>query len=332
MTSKDLPLRLGHARRSSGGFFNMHGASVDQRGTSASRRWDGRCTRPRAGANPASRRRTGLRPEMGDYARAPSLRRRRPHTAQFVEDLRERNARFRRASIETVSDALRYFAQSTGVDLCVRQFPDPRFKLVTALDPDFETPIEIPVQRAGSSHGCAGRMDCRFRRMVRPQQRLGVAMMIGVVSLCSTPAQSGAPSGTPPAVTSRVTADVVDLTNVERVRNGRASLRANARLMHAAQIQADQMARAGQLAHVLANAAYPSAGDRLAAADYRWQAYGENVALGQLSAKKALDGWMHSRGHRTNILNPNFTEMGAGYAIDRERRPYYVQVFARPLS
>jgi len=24
--------------------------------------------------------------------------------------------------------------------------------------------------------------------------------------------------------------------------------------------------------------------------------------------------------------------MGAGYAIDRARRPYYVQVFARPVS
>ena len=157
-------------------------------------------------------------------------------------------------------------------------------------------------------------------------------MMIGVVSLCSTPAQSEAPLEARPAVTSRVTDKVVDLTKLERTRNGRASLRADARLMHAAQIQAEQMARAGQLAHLLPNAAYPSAGDRLAAADYRWQAYGENVALGQSSAEKALDGWMHSRGHRTNILKPDFTEMGAGYATDRAGRPYYVQVFAGPLS
>jgi uncharacterized protein YkwD len=168
--------------------------------------------------------------------------------------------------------------------------------------------------------------------MVRQQQRLGVAMMIGVVSLGFAPAQSGAALGARPAVTSRVTTEVVDLTNVERTRNRRASLRANARLMHAAQIQAEQMARTGQLAHVLPKAAYPSAGDRLAAADYRWQAYGENVALGQSSAKEVLDSWMHSRGHRTNILNPDFTEMGAGYAIDEARRPYYVQVFARAVS
>src|SRR5258706_12092497 len=110
-------------------------------------------------------------------------------------------------------------------------------------------------------------MDCRLRRMVRQQQRLSVAIMIGVVSLCSTPAQSGMPLGARPAVTSSVTADVVDLTNVERTRNGRASLRVNTRLMHAAQIQAEQMARAGELAHVLPNAAYPKASDQRSAAD-----------------------------------------------------------------
>ena len=66
--------------------------------------------------------------------------------------------------------------------------------------------------------------------------------------------------------------------------------------------------------------------------DYRWQTYGENVALGQSSAAAALDSWMRSRGHRKNILNPDFTELGAGYAIDRAGRPYYVQVFGDSSS
>ena len=136
----------------------------------------------------------------------------------------------------------------------------------------------------------------------------------------------------PHATTSSVAAEVVDLTNVERIGHARTPLRANSRLMRAAQMHAEQMARAGQLAHVLPNAAYPRAEDRLAAANYRWQTYGENVALGQSSAAAVLESWMHSRGHRTNILNPDFTEMGAGYAIDRAGRPYYVQVFAGPLS
>ena len=125
---------------------------------------------------------------------------------------------------------------------------------------------------------------------------------------------------------------MVDLTNVERTRERRRPLRANARLMRAAQIQADQMARVRRLAHVLPNAAYPRTEDRLVAANYRWRTYGENVALGQKNAAEVVESWMLSRGHRTNILNPDFTEMGAGYAIDGSGRPYYVQVFAGPFS
>ena len=102
--------------------------------------------------------------------------------------------------------------------------------------------------------------------------------------------------------------------------------------MRAAQLQADQMAQAGHMEHVLPDARYPRAADRLAAVDYRWRAYGENVAFGQPSAESVVGSWMHSRGHRTNILNSTFTEMGAGYAVDRAGRPYYVQVFGTPLS
>jgi len=166
--------------------------------------------------------------------------------------------------------------------------------------------------------------------MRRQRQRLSVAMVICLVAFWPVRAHSGAPLGAGRAVASNIAADVVDLTNVERTRHGRSPLRANARLMRAAQLHAEQMARAGELAHVLPNAAHPRAEDRLAAAEYRWQTYGENVALGQSGAAEVLDGWMHSRGHRKNILNPDFTEMGAGHATDRAGRPYWVQVFGSP--
>jgi uncharacterized protein YkwD len=163
------------------------------------------------------------------------------------------------------------------------------------------------------------------------RQRLRVTTVICIVGVWSTPVRSEVPDARP-AVPSNVAAEVVDLTNVERTGHGRARLRANPRLMRAAQIHAEQIARAGQLAHVLPDAAYPRAEDRLAAADYNWQTFGENVAFGQSNAAAALDSWMHSQGHRKNILNPDFTELGVGYAIDRAGRPYYVQVFGSPAS
>jgi uncharacterized protein YkwD len=161
--------------------------------------------------------------------------------------------------------------------------------------------------------------------MARHRNPLRAAVAICAVVLCSTPARSA-------EATSKVVAAVVDLTNAERTQHERQPLRANAQLMRAAQVQAEQMARARQMAHVLPDAPYPNAEDRLAAAKYRWRTYGENVASGQTSAAQVLKDWMHSRGHRTNILNPSFTEIGAGYAVDREGRPYHVQVFAGPLS
>ena len=164
------------------------------------------------------------------------------------------------------------------------------------------------------------------------RQRLTVAAAICAGVLGANPAPSVARPDARTAGTSRIAADVIELTNVQRAHQHRTTLHANPRLIRAAQIQAEQMARARTLAHVLPHAAYPSAKDRLAAADYRWQTYGENVALGQSGAADAVRSWMHSRGHRTNILNADFSEIGAGYATDTAGRPYYVQLFARPVS
>ena len=176
-----------------------------------------------------------------------------------------------------------------------------------------------------------GRIHCRFVGMPDQRQRFWVTTVILIVGVWSTSVRSAVP-GARLEVPSSVAVEVVDLTNVERTGQGRARLRANPRLMRAAQIHAEQMARAGKLAHILPDAAYPRTEDRLAAADYDWQTFGENVAFGQSDAAAALDSWMHSQGHRKNILNREFTELGAGYAIDRAGRAYYVQVFGNLSS
>jgi len=168
--------------------------------------------------------------------------------------------------------------------------------------------------------------------MPRHTRCFTLTIFVCIVAFCGPQTPSSAQSRREPAASSRVAADVIRLTNAERTHYQRAALRANPRLMRAAQLQAEQMAQASHMAHVLPAARYPRTEDRIAAANYRWQAVGENVAFGQADATKVLDSWMHSRGHRTNILNSTFTEMGAGYAVDRSGRPYYVQVFGRPLS
>ena len=156
--------------------------------------------------------------------------------------------------------------------------------------------------------------------------------MLILASACATPAS---PTEMPdaPAVdggSSDVANTIVQLTNAERSSAGVPALRADSRLMQAAQLHADQMARLGRLEHVLSGAQYPRPEDRLAAAGYQWSAYAENIAMGQSSAAAAMDSWMRSSGHRANILGPSVTEIGIGFARDSAGRPYYAQVFGRP--
>ncbi|WP_417780164.1 CAP domain-containing protein [Stutzerimonas xanthomarina] len=72
--------------------------------------------------------------------------------------------------------------------------------------------------------------------------------------------------------------------------------------------------------------------DRANRAGYSWQRIGENIAAGQGSADQVMAGWLASPGHCSNIMNPDFTEMGAAYAIDKSSAAgsYWTQVFGTP--
>ncbi|RMO05667.1 Allergen V5/Tpx-1 related protein [Pseudomonas cichorii] len=57
-------------------------------------------------------------------------------------------------------------------------------------------------------------------------------------------------------------------------------------------------------------------GDRAELAGYIAQQIGENIAAGQDTTRKVVDGWLASPGHCANLMNPGFRELGAAYAID----------------
>jgi uncharacterized protein YkwD len=128
-----------------------------------------------------------------------------------------------------------------------------------------------------------------------------------------------------------ITGSIADLTNVERSRAGLSRLRVEDHLMRAAQLQAEQMASLGRMDHVLSDGPYPAPKDRLAAAGYRWRAYAENIAYGQRGPEDVTESWMGSAGHRANMLNGTYTDIGTGYAVDARGRSYYVQVFGKPM-
>jgi uncharacterized protein YkwD len=58
-----------------------------------------------------------------------------------------------------------------------------------------------------------------------------------------------------------------------------------------------------------------SAGQRISRQGYPWRTYGENIAVGYPTVSSVIQGWLGSEGHCRNLMNPAFTEIGAGYAI-----------------
>ena len=155
-----------------------------------------------------------------------------------------------------------------------------------------------------------------------PAPPAGVEPVIGL----PRPAAS-APPRTPslPSAAMRI----IGSTNAQRVLAGLAPLGVSASLMQAAEIQSGNMARLGIMSHTLPGTAEPSLTDRAAAAGYRYATLGENIAFNYAEAD-VVAGWMGSPGHRANILNADFTEVGVGVAFDVSGEPYYTQVFGRP--
>lgn len=136
-----------------------------------------------------------------------------------------------------------------------------------------------------------------------------------------------APAGKPGFALSAEEQAVLDLSNRERERAGLPPLRADEKLCQAAREHSTNMARQDRLDHVLDG---KDPGQRLRDVGYRSFGWGENCAAGQRTAAEAVSTWMNSPGHRANILNGSFTEIGIGIAPNGRGGHYYTQVFATP--
>jgi uncharacterized protein YkwD len=107
-------------------------------------------------------------------------------------------------------------------------------------------------------------------------------------------------------------------------------LRWNDVLAAAAREQSRDMAKHNYLAHAGSDDSTVAA--RAEAQGYRWRHIGENIAAGQGTAERVVQGWLSSPGHCANIMNDDFTEMGAAYAYDKGSQAgiYWTQVFGAP--
>jgi uncharacterized protein YkwD len=100
-------------------------------------------------------------------------------------------------------------------------------------------------------------------------------------------------------------------------------------LSAAARLQARNMAKYDFFDHIDPQGRGPQERVEIFDQSHRYSFIGENIAAGYGSALAACEGWMHSSGHRANILGQDYTAIGSGFSRGGEYGRYYVQVFAK---
>jgi uncharacterized protein YkwD len=148
----------------------------------------------------------------------------------------------------------------------------------------------------------------------------------------SAPPSSKAPAPKQPAVTATgnagLEAQVFAIVNTERAKNGCRALSMDSRLTAAARKHSADMAARGYFDHTTPEGV--KFATRISNEGYRWSGAGENIAKGQRTPADVMTSWMNSPGHRANILNCGFRDIGVGVAADSRGALVWTQDFASP--
>jgi len=136
-------------------------------------------------------------------------------------------------------------------------------------------------------------------------------LLISALFLCSAKASYGS--------TPLDKQKMICLVNNERTKAGSPPLKYHPDLLRAAQEHSQDQANQQLMTH------QPDFSQRYKDTGYQLQNGGENVAEGQTDEASVMDAWMHSDGHRRNILCPDFVHFGAGRADSNIA--YWTQAF-----
>lgn len=128
-----------------------------------------------------------------------------------------------------------------------------------------------------------------------------------------------------PTVDTSVTAfetEVVRLVNEERTARGLAPLTQNWELSRVARYKSQDMHDNGYFSHT--SPVYGTPFQMIKSFGLSYRTAGENIARGQATPQAVVRAWMGSAGHRANILNASFREIGVGYVATGR---YWTQMF-----
>ena len=114
------------------------------------------------------------------------------------------------------------------------------------------------------------------------------------------------------AADAKVQDAILQEVNAFRASAGLAPVRLEPRLSRAAEQHSRDMLARNVLSHQGSDGSDPGA--RIARAGYRWRSYRENVGAGYMTMREAVAGWVQSPEHRANLLAPDVTQVGVGFA------------------
>ena len=115
---------------------------------------------------------------------------------------------------------------------------------------------------------------------------------------------------------------VVELVNVQREKHGLEPLTLSEQLSDGARLKSKDMHDNKYFSHT--SPTYGSPFDMMKSLGITYRTAGENIAMGYSTPEAVVNAWMNSEGHRANILNASYTEIGVGYIADGH---YYTQWF-----
>ena len=116
--------------------------------------------------------------------------------------------------------------------------------------------------------------------------------------------------------------EVIRLVNEIRQQNSLRPLAANWELSRVARYKSQDMRDNGYFSHN--SPTYGTPFQMLSAFGLSYRTAGENIAKGYASPQAVVNGWMNSSGHRANILNASYTQIGVGYVSGGN---YWTQLF-----
>ena len=116
--------------------------------------------------------------------------------------------------------------------------------------------------------------------------------------------------------------EVIRLVNEIRAENGLRPLTANWELSRIARYKSEDMSNNRYFSHT--SPTYGTPFQMIRAFGLSYRSAGENIAYGYGTPAAVVNGWMNSSGHRANILNASYTQIGVGYCASGN---YWTQMF-----